>query len=158
MRSLILFLITLSALVGCLAWLIIEPGFEPAITLSSLLIATITLFYAWFKDLSDEDMSAEPNQMIVLDGSTFLANSKSIRKVTYQENMKVWEFLELVNEFIPVANAKSYGRTWVLRNVDTGVTLQNLSIYARERSFLEEARSILHIGLKPSAVLKVDKV
>ena len=70
--------------------------------------------------------------------------------------MKAWELLELIEELVPSATAANYGKTWLLKDPETGRQFPGFGSLIREQRYLEEeAKSLKQVGISPNTTLQV---
>lgn len=100
----------------------------------------------------------EADGFVAINGSNYSGGTKTIKKFPYDPRIKVWELLEIIEEYLPDAVASEYEKTWLLKNTHSGVTIMGLGAFVREKGYLEEeARTLQHIGIGPNTTLEVVK-
>ena len=153
---LIIKIATAIALLFAIAWAIFEPSFEPVITSITLSAALVGLF---FDRSSSENQVEESEGLLVIDGSQFLGVSNSIKKLPFDERLKVWELLEIIQSLVPEAMPSNFGNTWKLKDLSSNNYIHGLAAFSREKGFLEEeARSLSHIGVNKNTTLQIQKI
>ena len=153
--------IVVAAVFG-LMWAIDPNGPYEPITFLSLLIGGTVVDLARrllpHKQI-EFNTASQSESYIAIDGSNYPGGNMALKSISYDPRIKVWELLELIEEYFPQAVPAEYDKSWVLRYAHGGGNVNGLGAYIREKGYLEEeARTIQHIGIGPNTTLQITKI
>lgn len=106
--------------------------------------------------LAEEAASSIGQAYLAVDSSAVGDSQASIVFYKYEPEIKGWELLEIIASNVPRLNPERYGQDWVLRDSESGGTLNQLGGAWRERGKLEEETlNLKSLGISPGMHLEV---
>jgi hypothetical protein len=106
--------------------------------------------------LAEEAASSIEQAYIAVDSSAVSDSQSSVVYYKYESETKGWEFLEIIASNVPHLNPERYGKDWVLRDRESGATLNQFGGAWRERGKLEEeAADLKSLGISSGTQLEV---